>query len=132
MVEKENLHFLPKQLGLEFKTLKAMLQIYCRSHHKSETALCDKCSEFISYANKKLDRCPYGQNKPTCNRCPIHCYKKELRQQAKMIMRYAGPRMLLHHPILAIKHLVAEKRPIPAAVPNKASNRHCRQAKAKQ
>lgn len=122
------LHFLAKQLGSEFKTIKAMVNIYCRAHHHSPGTLvpCEACGEFIRYANEKLDRCPYGQNKPTCNRCPIHCYKKEQRAQAKVIMRYAGPRMLLHHPILAIRHLLAEKRPVPATIADKASNRHLR------
>ena len=122
------LHFLPGKLGLEFKTMKAMVAIYCHAHHQPNNQLppCDECQAFIRYANEKLDRCPYGQNKPTCNKCPIHCYKKQQRQQAKNIMRYAGPRMLLHHPILAFKHLRAEKRAVPTSIPHKASNRHCR------
>jgi hypothetical protein len=28
-----------------------------------------------------------------------------MRQQIKDVMRYAGPRMLYHHPILAIRHI---------------------------
>lgn len=121
------LHVLPAQLGIEYKTIKAMVTIYCRVHHyNSANAPCPECVEFLAYANEKLDRCPYGQNKPTCNSCPIHCYKKQPRQQAKKIMRYAGPRMLLRHPILAVKHLLATKRPIPTNIPDKASNRHYR------
>lgn len=122
------LHFLPGQLGIEYKTIKAMVKIHCRAHHKPTTSVpCPECIEFLAYANEKLDRCPYGQNKPTCKKCPIHCYKKEQRQQAKAIMRYAGPRMLLKHPVLAIKHLIAEKRPVPTSIPNKTSNRHNRE-----
>jgi hypothetical protein len=125
------LHFLPAQLGNEFKTIKAMVNIYCRAHHSTgkdedKSEPCSECSEFIRYVNEKLDRCPYGQNKPTCNKCPIHCYKAAQRQQAKEIMIYAGPRMLLSHPILAIKHLIAETRPVATVIPTKASNRHCR------
>ncbi len=129
-MDKQKSHFLPDQLGCEFKTIKAMVNIYCRAHHNStrKSVPCCECAEFIRYANEKLDRCPYGQNKPTCNRCPIHCYKQQQRQQAKEIMRYAGPRMLLKHPILAIKHLLAEKRAVPTSIPNKASNRHIRNA----
>lgn len=124
------LHFLPNKLGVEFKTIQAMVSIYCQSHHQvsDKTQLCMQCTEFIAYANEKLDRCPYGQNKPTCNKCPIHCYKSEQRQQAKTIMRYAGPRMLTKHPILAIKHLIAERRAIPASIGHKASNRHLRKS----
>ena len=116
---------LPDLLGLEFKTIKAMVAIYCKKHHHSKVP-CAECNEFLSYANEKLDRCPYGQQKPTCNTCPIHCYKSQQRQQAKRIMSYAGPRMLIYHPILAIKHLKAEKRAVPNAVPKQQSNRHQR------
>jgi hypothetical protein len=120
------LHHLLGQLGIEYKTISAMVNIYCRSHHHSDSIPCHECNAFLIYANEKLDRCPYGQNKPTCNKCTIHCYKPSTREQARKIMRYAGPRMLLWHPILAIKHFIGEKRPIPSIIPNKASNRHSR------
>ncbi|AGH81432.1 hypothetical protein PCNPT3_07470 [Psychromonas sp. CNPT3] len=116
---------LPGRLGVEFKTIRAMVNIYCHNKHPAKET-CAECQAFLSYANEKLDRCPYGQNKPTCNKCPIHCYKKEQREQARTIMRYAGPRMLLWHPILAFKHLHAEKHPIPQKIPEKASHRHLR------
>lgn len=116
---------LPDLLGLEFRTITAMVHIYCKAKHGQAT-LCEPCQAFLHYANEKLDRCPYGQNKPTCNRCPIHCYKQQHREQARNIMRFAGPRMLLRHPILAIRHLRAEKRPVPQRVPHQGSNRHQR------
>ena len=31
----------------------------------------------------------------------------------KQIMRWAGPRMLIYHPILAIRHLIDDKKPVP-------------------
>lgn len=34
--------------------------------------------------------------------------------------------MLLPHPIRAIKHLLAERHPVPTSVPEAASNRHQR------
>lgn len=122
------MHDLPDLLGLEFKTIKAMVKIYCDAFHKAGGE-CLPCRDFLRYANEKLDRCPYGQDKPTCNKCPIHCYKPIQREQARTIMRYAGPRMLLHHPILAIKHLRAEKRAVPTHVPNQSSHRHIRKLK---
>lgn len=118
---------LPNLLGLEFKTIKAMVRIYCQKFHHTESRdLCSECHDFLVYANEKLDRCPFGQEKPTCNKCPIHCYKPQQREQARAIMRYAGPRMLIVHPILAFKHLRAEKRDAPSEVPERASNRHQR------
>jgi len=122
------MHDLPALLGLEFKTIKAMVALYCKAFHKKQEE-CKECRDFLVYANEKLDRCPYGQNKPTCNKCPIHCYKPAQRAQAKEIMRYAGPRMLIYHPYLAIKHLNAEKRAVPTEVAKTASNRHTRKLK---
>lgn len=86
------LHFLPGRLGSEFSTLKAMVRLYCRAHqhklkHVGIYCECSECAEFIGYANKKLDSCPYGQHKPTCNKCPIHCYKKVKRLIAIIAMR---------------------------------------------
>ncbi len=110
----------------EFKTVSAMMVIYCRKHHHTENSLCSECQELLSYAEMRLDRCPYGQNKPTCNRCPIHCYKSEPKLQMKAVMRYSGPRMLLASPILAIRHLLHERKAVPKTIEKEASNRHKR------
>ncbi|SON53174.1 nitrous oxide-stimulated promoter family protein [Vibrio tapetis] len=113
---------LVKSLNTEFNTVSAMVEIYCKAHHNTHS-LCSACSELIAYAETKLDRCPYGDQKPTCNRCPIHCYKPEPKEQMRLVMRYSGPRMLLHHPFLAIRHLIHERKPAPESVPRNNSNR---------
>jgi predicted amidophosphoribosyltransferase len=82
-----------------------MVGIYCAAHHDSDVdSLCEECSEFLHYAERRLRKCPYGDQKPTCANCPVHCYKPARKDQARVIMRYAGPRMLLRHPLLAIAH----------------------------
>jgi hypothetical protein len=92
------------RLGREFLTMTKMVDLYCEKHHGGETARCEQCQEFLDYAQRRLEKCPYGEDKPTCANCPIHCYKPAQREQARQIMRYAGPRMLLRHPVLAIMH----------------------------
>lgn len=115
------------KLLTEFKTVSAMIAIYCRDHHGLPVGcLCHSCLELKEYAEARLDRCPYGQDKPTCNKCPIHCYKPEPKEQMRQVMRYAGPRMLLPHPILAIRHLIHERRAVPEKPARGASNRHKR------
>lgn len=93
-----------KHLARERLTISKMIAIYCADHHGTGDALCAECAEFQGYANRRLEKCPYGDDKPTCANCPIHCYKPARREQVKKIMRYAGPRMLLRHPVLAIAH----------------------------
>ncbi|MDV6250111.1 nitrous oxide-stimulated promoter family protein [Vibrio sp. EA2] len=116
------------KLATEFKTVKAMVEVYCRAHHGSNE-LCSECRDLLEYAEMRLDRCPYGEDKPTCNKCPIHCYKPEPKEQMRLVMRYSGPRMLLKHPILAIRHLLHEKREVPEKPTTNVSNRYKRRSK---
>jgi len=82
-----------------------MIGIYCSAHHgKRDYGLCTACQEFLDYADVRLKKCPYGDDKPTCSNCPVHCYKPTRKAQARKIMQYAGPRMLFRHPLLAIAH----------------------------
>ena len=69
--------------------------------------------ELWQYAEKRLDRCVFGEEKPACKQCPVHCYQPAKREEMKQIMRWAGPRMLWHHPILTLQHLVDDRRPVP-------------------
>lgn len=96
---------LKKRLARERVTMSKMVGIYCSAHHDgSGEGLCTECREFLDYAQTRLQKCPYGEEKPTCANCPVHCYKPAQREHARQIMRYSGPRMLLRHPILAIAH----------------------------
>ena len=111
----------------EFETISAMVKIYCKAHHENTNVHpCAECDEFLEYAHTRLDRCPYGQEKPTCNKCPVHCYKPHMKAKAREIMIFAGPRMLLPHPIMAIRHLLSERHPAPGKPPKAHSNRHLR------
>lgn len=96
--------FANRRLAREWKTVSAMLHIYCRDKHADN--LCGDCQELMSYVNLRLDRCRFGEEKPTCARCPVHCYQKDRREQIKAVMRYAGPKMLWEHPILSLGHLL--------------------------
>lgn len=99
------MHAEENRLARELLTITRMVGIYCSAHHEpSGTDLCESCGEFLEYAEVRLQKCPYGEDKPTCANCPIHCYKPARKAQAREIMRYAGPRMLLRHPLLTITH----------------------------
>lgn len=94
----------------EKKTIRQMITIYCRHHHSTRDTLCPECNELYQYALKRLSHCPFGPNKNTCRKCTIHCYAPAQRQAVRQVMRYAGPRMLLYHPIAAIRHLWDERK----------------------
>ena len=103
-----------KRRAHEFNTIAAMLRMYCRAHHDAEGALlCRDCRELESYACRRLERCVFGDDKPTCANCTVHCYKADMRERVRAIMRWAGPRMVWRHPLLAIRHTIAGRRPAP-------------------
>jgi len=99
------------RLKREHATLVCMARIYCADHHEpGETGLCEQCAKLMRYSARRLAKCPYGQAKPTCANCPIHCYKKKQRAEVRAIMRYAGPRMPLRHPLRALRHSLDKLR----------------------
>ncbi len=98
----------------EYKTIEAMVGLYCHGLHGTDKKqLCADCEELLAYAKARLDKCPYQEQKTTCAKCPIHCYKPAIREKIRNVMRYAGPRMLKHHPLLAIRHLLHGRREAP-------------------
>jgi len=107
------------RLARELKTIRAMLRIACRDRHGTARGLCADCAALADYAAKRLALCPYGADKPTCVNCRIHCYGPRQREQVRDTMRYAGPRMMLRHPYLAVMHVVDGRRPAPPK-PNEA------------
>ncbi|HEY3383305.1 MAG TPA: nitrous oxide-stimulated promoter family protein [Vicinamibacterales bacterium] len=93
----------------EKRTVAAMVGIYCTDLHGSPRGgLCDDCAGLLDYSRQRLDRCPYGDGKPTCKVCPVHCYQAARRASMQTVMRYAGPKMFRRHPWLAVMHVWTE------------------------
>jgi len=108
----------------ELRTIEAMVRLYCRGHgHQGRSPLCPDCAELVEYATRRLERCVFGDAKPTCTNCVVHCYSADMRGQVRIVMRWAGPRMLLRHPILGILHKLDGRRPAPALLARPAKRR---------
>jgi hypothetical protein len=90
----------------EQKTVEAMIDIYCHDQHVTSNDLCAECRELREYARRRLEKCPFKENKTTCADCRVHCYKPDMREKIKQVMRYAGPRMAYRHPVLALFHFI--------------------------
>jgi hypothetical protein len=96
------------------KTIETMVRMYCRGHrHEGHTLLCTECGTLLEYATRRLERCVFGDAKPTCANCAVHCYRADMRERIRDVMRWAGPRMMLRHPVMALAHLIDERRPVP-------------------
>ena len=106
------------RLHRERHTIRVMIEIYCRGNHHPAEAMCGDCQALVTYAMQRVDKCPFQADKPTCAKCPIHCYKPDMRERIRAVMRYAGPRMVWRHPVLAAFHLIdARRKALLAAAP---------------
>lgn len=102
----------------EKKMVSEMILLYCRKQHKSlrkasglgKTELCPECAELENYARMRSDKCPFMETKTFCSNCKVHCYKPEMRERIRKIMRFSGPRMLFVHPVAAIRHVIESSR----------------------
>ncbi len=96
----------------ELKTVGIMIDIYCRHAHGLDKR-CGDCEELFEYATQRYLRCPFGKNKPVCAKCKIHCYKPDMRDKIRKVMKFSGPKMIFSYPILAVRHLIAtQKEPL--------------------
>ena len=92
----------------EKAVVEQMIRLYCRKC-EGHDELCPSCKELLDYAHSRLSRCRYGEHKPTCKKCPVHCYRPKMKERIRMVMRWSGPRMIIYHPIAAIRHLMRER-----------------------
>lgn len=86
-------------------TVRHMIELWCRHQHGGKK-LCEECRELSDYSLAKLENCMFGENKTKCHKCSVHCYKPEMRERIREVMRYSGPRMLFHHPVEAMIFLI--------------------------
>ena len=68
----------------EKRMVSQMIALYCRRNHHTSGALCVNCR--------------------------VHCYKPDMREKIRAVMRFSGLRMIFYHPVAAIRHVVETKR----------------------
>ena len=93
----------------EKETVSRMIRLYCRKKHGGKP-LCAECAALDAYARQRSDKCPFMETKIFCSNCRVHCYKKDMREKIRDVMRFSGPRMIFHHPYLAIRHVIESKK----------------------
>ena len=101
---------LQRKRDREKQAVREMIALYCRKNHRHPDGLCPACAALDAYARQRSDRCPFMENKTFCSNCRVHCYNREMREQIRRVMRSSGPRMLLHHPVMALRHVIESRR----------------------
>lgn len=92
----------------EIQIITQMIALYCRGKHPDlyHGTLCHDCQKLEDYARLRIKQCAFMESKTFCSNCKVHCYSPEMRTKIKAVMRYSGPRMLFHHPLLCIQHAI--------------------------
>lgn len=94
----------------EKEMVSQMIALYCRKNHGTKGTLCPERAALNLYARQRSDKCPFMETKTFCSNCKVHCYKPEMREKIRMVMRFSGPRMIFHHPVAAIRHVIETKK----------------------
>ncbi len=105
------MRILGERLEREDKTVKAMIEIYCRDKHSRTIDSCPECREIYDYASYRILRCPHKENKPSCAKCEIHCFNARMKEQIRKVMIHSGPKMLIYHPVMSFMHYLDSLRP---------------------
>ncbi len=98
---------LTRQIEKELKVIGRFTEVWCAGHHHGgqqpvtipggtvTLQLCPDCAEFFAYAVQKRHTCPLEPEKPSCKKCPVHCYAPPQRAKVRQIMAWSGRRMIL-------------------------------------
>ena len=98
-----------KKRQKEKEVVSLMIRLFCRKKHGTRGELCSECAALAEYACKRSDHCPFIENKTFCSNCRVHCYKPEMREKIREVMRFSGPRMIFYHPVMAVRHILETK-----------------------
>lgn len=84
-------------------TIRLMVDLYCRKRLHLTVMPADY-QALADYACRRLAHCRWGEEKPACKDCPVHCYAPEMRRKMQEVMRWTGPRMLWYSPRATFRH----------------------------
>ncbi len=109
----------------DMRLLADFTAMYCRGRHRGRPrspltsagtelgvyrghvpAVCEECAELLRYGERRRVFCP-KHPKPFCSHCDTHCYRPEMRERMRDVMRYAGPRSLFtRHAADGVRHVL--------------------------
>ena len=102
---------LAKKRNDEKLLVSEMIALYCRrQHHSPKGNLCPECQQLHDYALARIEHCPFMETKTFCSNCKVHCYRPEMRESIRAVMVFSGPRMIFHHPLVTVRHMIENKK----------------------
>lgn len=90
----------------EKQMVSRMIALYCKKNHKTKTGLCHECRQLQEYAKARSEKCPFMESKTFCSNCKVHCYRSDMREKIREVMKFSGKYMLFISPMKTISHLI--------------------------
>lgn len=91
-----------QRIAKDEKVLRAFIAVYCSEHHLNggdtlpqsthhdhNRVYCSDCYALLNYALQRNERCPLTP-KPVCRHCTVHCYKTQMRDKIRKVMKFSG------------------------------------------
>ena len=90
----------------EKKMVSKMIAFYCKKKHRTKNGLCSECMQLQEYAKARSEKCPFMENKTFCSNCKVHCYRSDMREKIRKIMKFSAKYMLFINPVKTVSHLI--------------------------
>ncbi len=112
-----------RRLQRDVAILAKFVGVYCKHRHREAgkaplrfggracpwtfdwPPLCGPCRKLLAHGVVKRLRCPYDP-KPSCRKCPAHCYAPKYRAAMREVMRFSGRRLVLSGRLDYLLHLL--------------------------
>lgn len=95
-----------ERIEKEKNIVQLMIKLYCDKKHKHRNEICNECQKLLNYAHEKLKYCKHGEKKSSCKKCIVQCYRQEMKERIKEVMKFSGPRMILYRPFEFFRHII--------------------------
>jgi len=110
MQDETNPSSIGPKIQKEKETVEKFIRLYCeKKHEPSSKPICSECNNMLDYSHQRLELCQYQEDKPTCRKCPVHCFKPTMREEIRRVMRFSGPRFVLRAPMDWIRHQLHDR-----------------------
>ncbi len=81
-----------KKRQKEQYVVEEMVRLYCKKNHaeydSERKRMCPVCQELSDYAKQRSEKCPFMEQKTFCANCKVHCYKPQMRDGIRKVMRF--------------------------------------------
>ena len=94
----------------EKRTVALMIRLYCRKKHGTKKIFVPNAKHFRSMRCSAVINAPLWKPRPFALTAVCIVTSRKCVKKIREVMRFSGPRMILHHPVMAVRHVIESKK----------------------